>query len=62
MSLIEGSTQKGVKPKIKQRKLRSAENLQRVLQKKGAKQMGFKQGLGVNVIKLLVPVVTLRQE
>jgi hypothetical protein len=60
MSLIEGCAQKGVKPKTKQRKLRSAESLQRVLQQKGAKQKGVKQGLGVNVIKkVLVPIVTL---
>ena len=59
MNLIEGSTQNGVKPKIKQRKLRRTEKLQWVLQQKGAKQMGVKQGLGVNVIKVLVPVVTL---
>jgi len=62
MSLIEGNTQTGVKPKIKQRKLRSTEKLQRVLQQKGAKQMGVKQGLGVNVIEVLVPMVTLRWE
>jgi hypothetical protein len=59
MCLIEGSTQKGVKPKITQSKLRSAKNWQKVLQQKGAKQMGVKQALGVTVIKVVVPVVTL---
>jgi len=48
-----------VRPKIKQRKLRSAETMQRVLQQKGAKQMGNKQGLGVNVTKVLVSKITL---
>jgi len=59
MSLIEGSTQKGVKLKIKQLKLRSAKNWQKVLQQKGAKQMGVKQGLSVTVIEVLVFIVTL---
>jgi isoprenylcysteine carboxyl methyltransferase (ICMT) family protein YpbQ len=58
MSLIEGSTQKGVKLKIKHLKLRSAKNRKSVTAK-GAKQMGVKQGLGVTVIEVLVFVVTL---
>jgi hypothetical protein len=37
----------GVKPKMRERKLRSSVNSQGALKRKGVKQTGVKQGLGV---------------
>ena len=44
--LIERSRPKGVKPDVRERKLRRSVNWQGSLKKKGVKQMGRKQGLG----------------
>jgi hypothetical protein len=44
---MECSRPKGIKPKMRECKLRSGINWQEVLKHKGVKQMGIKEGLGI---------------
>jgi hypothetical protein len=43
----------GVKPKLRERKLRIGVNWQRALKQKGVKQTGVKQGLGTSLYMII---------
>ena len=51
---MEGSQPKGVKLKLRDRKLRSGVNWERALKQKGVKQTGVKQGLGTFLYMIVI--------